>query len=127
MRGRENGVCDPGIQLEGVNEDGEPVSGTVCPEAYFENYFNSTNRGLVDQTYMKLRNARLAFRVPDDWASSVGFDQMSVAVIGRNLWLLSEADHIDPDFTVRSNNIQGWEHGQFPTARSVGLTVTLRP
>lgn len=127
LRGRENGPCDPGIELEGVNKDGDPVSGTVCPQAYFENMFNSTAAGLVDQTYVKLRNARLAYRVPGSFAQTLGFEAMTVALIGKNLWMASDAEHIDPDHAVRANNVQGWEHGQFPTARTIGMSLSITP
>lgn len=127
MNGRENGPCDPGILVEGVTEDGEPMSGRVCPQAYYEWNFYSHERGIVDASYVKLREARFGYQLPTRWANAIGFSNMHVSVIGRNLWIGSEADHIDPDFATSSGNVQGFEHGQFPTGRTIGVTLSVTP
>lgn len=127
LNGRQNGPCDPGIQLSGVDESGNPISGTVCPQAYYENSFYSHKLGIVDASYIKLRQARIGYNLPESWARAIGFKNLHVSVIGRNLWLHSKVKHIDPDFTVRSDNVQGFEHGQFPTGRTIGVTLSVVP
>jgi hypothetical protein len=52
---------------------------------------------------------------------------MNVAVVGKNLWMTSKIPHVDPETTFTSGNMQGIEFGQFPTARSIGFTVSVKP
>jgi hypothetical protein len=39
----------------------------------------------------------------------------------------SEIDNIDPETAFDASNVQGIEFGQFPTARSLGFSLTIRP
>jgi hypothetical protein len=52
---------------------------------------------------------------------------MNLAVIGRNLALWTDAPHIDPETAFDASNVQGLEFAQMPTARSIGLSVTVTP
>jgi hypothetical protein len=56
-----------------------------------------------------------------------GFSAGSVALIGRNLALWSKIDNIDPETAFDASNVQGIEFGQFPTARSIGFSISIRP
>ena len=57
----------------------------------------------------------------------LGFSSANIAVVGRNLALWTDAPHIDPETAFDASNVQGIEFGQFPSARSIGFTVTVRP
>jgi hypothetical protein len=50
-----------------------------------------------------------------------------VQLVGRNLALWTDARHIDPETSLEGTNVQGFEYGQMPSARSFGLNVTVRP
>ena len=50
-----------------------------------------------------------------------------MSLIGRNLALWSKVDNIDPETAFDASNVQGLEFGQFPTARSIGFSLSLRP
>jgi hypothetical protein len=52
---------------------------------------------------------------------------MNVALIGRNLALWAKAPHIDPETAFDASNVQGLEFAQMPTARSIGLSVSVTP
>lgn len=73
------------------------------------------------------REAKIGFQVPSSWVSRVGFSSANIAVVGRNLALWADIPHIDPETAFSAGNVQGIEFGQFPTARSIGFTVTVRP
>jgi hypothetical protein len=47
--------------------------------------------------------------------------------VGRNLWLGTDVPHIDPETGYSASNLQGFEFGQLPTARSIGFNVTITP
>ena len=76
--------------------------------------------------FVKLREAKASFALP---LHSVGLHAQSlrVAVIGRNLTLWSDAPNIDPEFVLSTAPARGMEMGQLPTARSVGVQVSLTP
>jgi hypothetical protein len=59
--------------------------------------------------------------------SRMGFSGGSVSLIGRNLYLWSKIKNIDPETAFDASNVQGIEFGQFPTARSLGLSFSIRP
>jgi TonB-linked SusC/RagA family outer membrane protein len=131
LRGREIDFCSPGIVVLGVLPDGS-VNGdgvndvTVCPEDYFHRNFGNHETGLVDASYLKLRELRLTYQLPGNVASRLGFAAGEVSLIGRNLALWSKYDSIDPETAFDASNVQGLEFGQFPTARSLGISVTFR-
>lgn len=131
LRGRENDFCDPGIVVEGVLPDGS-INGdgvddvTVCPMDYFHANFGNNEAGMVDASYVKLREVRLGVELPSRWVSKIGFTGGQFALIGRNLALWSDAENIDPETAFDASNIQGLEFGQYPTARSLGFSVTFR-
>ena len=76
---------------------------------------------------MKLREVRLGFQVPRDFTDRLRVSRMSVAFIGRNLFLWTDVPNIDPETAFNPGNAQGYEWGQFPSARSFGLSVSLTP
>lgn len=130
LQGRENGACDPGVLVEGVTPEGEPISNRVCPERWWSTgsiTYQHIPRGIFDASYIKLRQARIGYQLPDSWARAIGFQNMHVSVIGRNLWLNSEVRHIDPDFATTNGNYQGVEYGIFPSGRTVGMTLSVVP
>jgi hypothetical protein len=131
LRGRENDWCDPGIVVPGILPDasvnGDGVNDlTVCPEDYFHNIFGNHERGIIDASYVKLRELRLSYQLPARVAARLGFSAGEVSLIGRNLLLWSKYDSIDPETAFDASNVQGIEFGQFPTARSLGFSFTFR-
>jgi TonB-linked SusC/RagA family outer membrane protein len=133
LRGREIDYCDPGIVVEGVLPDGS-INGdgvddvTVCPQDYFGANYGNQEASIDDATYIKLREVRLGYELPGSFISRLGFSSGNVALIGRNLFLWApNIDNIDPETAFDNSNVQGIEFGQFPSARSIGLSFTITP
>jgi hypothetical protein len=99
----------------------------VLAQEYWHNTFYAQEPGIVDTTYLKLREVRLAYQVPSSVAAHLGFSQATVALVGRNLLLWAKNPTIDPETTFDTGNRQGVENGQLPTARTIGFTVSVRP
>ncbi|HVH69308.1 MAG TPA: SusC/RagA family TonB-linked outer membrane protein [Gemmatimonadales bacterium] len=99
----------------------------VLAQDYWHNTFYAQEMGIIDATYMKLRELRLAYQLPPSVAQHLGFSQATVALVGRNLLLWAKNPTIDPETTFDTGNRQGVENGQLPTARSIGFTVNVRP
>jgi TonB-linked SusC/RagA family outer membrane protein len=132
LRGREDDFCDPGIVVPGVLPDGSTNGDgdddlNVCPQAYFNTNFGIHEASIDDASYIKLREVRLGYTIPSEFMSRFGFSGGSIALIGRNLALWSEIENIDPETAFDASNVQGIEFGQFPTARSIGFSVSIRP
>jgi TonB-linked SusC/RagA family outer membrane protein len=133
LRGRENDFCDPGIVVEGYLPDGSWNGDgiddqTVCPETYFGRNWGNQESGMDDATYLKLREVRLGYELPASLMDRFGFSGGDLAFIGRNLFLWApNMDNIDPETAFDATNRQGFEFGQFPTARSLGFSISIRP
>jgi len=132
LKGREEDWCSPGYLNKGVLPDGrvngENADVRVCSQDRFEGNWGIQELSVDDATYLKLREVRLAYELPTDWVRRMGFSGGNVALIGRNLFLWSpNIDNIDPETAFDASNVQGIEFGQFPTARSIGLSFTITP
>jgi hypothetical protein len=122
-----DGLYMPGTKIDGADVSGQANKTRVCPQDYFEGQFGIAESWIFDASFMKLREMRLGYRLPQTFVNRLGFSSMNVAVVGRNLWLWSKAPHIDPETAYSTGNIQGLEHGQFPSPRSIGFTVSVQP
>lgn len=113
-----------GILLEGVDENtGEPVAHRVNPKYYYESMlFGLNEEWLYDNTYVKLRQARLDYAFSKDVLDNTPIKDLNVGVYANNLWLIySSLEGIDTS-ELESTWTEG---GQLPMTRTVGLNVTL--
>jgi TonB-linked SusC/RagA family outer membrane protein len=127
LLGRENDWDDGFVVPNSVRANGTANTTTVLSEDYWHNTFFAQEEGIIDASYLKLREARLAVILPRSVARRMGFSEASIALVGRNLLLWAKQKTIDPETTFDTGNRQGVENGQLPTARSLGFTVSVRP
>ncbi|MDR0787780.1 MAG: SusC/RagA family TonB-linked outer membrane protein [Gemmatimonadota bacterium] len=128
----ETGVIIDGVQRVVTNGDTTYVrntrarSGQVVAMNY---YYQTAEANIINGSFVKLRELTLSYNLPSSWTRRTGANALQVALIGRNLWLWTpkENPHIDPETASEAGNVQGFEYGQTPPARSIGLTVTVRP
>jgi hypothetical protein len=80
-----------------------------------------------DASFVKLREVRLAYQVPRSLTNRMGVSRMNLALVGRNLFLWTDVPNIDPETSFNPGNAQGYEWGQFPSARSIGLSLSVTP
>ena len=117
-------ITPGGDGTPGVYEDNDIV---VDAETFWlYNYFIEESN-LEDASYIKLREATLSYSLPSDWVSRWGIDSVDLSLVGRNLFLWTNARHIDPETALEGTSVQGFEYGQMPSARSLGVNVTVRP
>ncbi len=127
LQGREHDWNDRFVVPNAVYESGKPDTTHVLAQDYWHNTFYANEMGIVDASYLKLRELRLAYNMPSSVARMIGFSQATVALVGRNLLLWAKQPTIDPETAFDTGNRQGVENGQLPTARSIGLTLSVRP
>src|SRR5437660_243514 len=99
----------------------------VLAQDYWHNTFYANEMGILDASYLKLRELRLAYEVPSSIAQHFGLSAATIAMVGHNLLLWAKQPTIDPETAFDTSNRQGVENGQLPTARSFGFTLSVRP
>ena len=129
LAGREIEWNNPGYIVPNAvyASTGKPDTTHVVAQDYWHNTFYAQEPGIVDATYFKLRELRLAYALPASVTHFLGFSDASFAVVGRNLLLFTKNKNIDPETAFDTSNRQGVENGQLPTTRSIGFTMSVRP
>ena len=116
-----------GVVVEGVNATtGEANTVAVNPQTHF-----FLNQGYVvhaadqyDASFVKLREMRLDYSLPGDMVDGTPFSNVSIGVFGRNLAILHKnVPHIDPEVATSASNVQGFEGGQLPAERTIGVNL----
>ena len=133
LLGRENGndtsLVVPGVRV--VNGDTVVNTVRVTAQQYHKSISQTSSpiseEWVYDATFVKLREVRLGYAIPGSFTRRMGVSGLSVALIGRNLALWADAPNIDPETAFNASNIQGFEYGQLPSARSVGFNITVTP
>jgi TonB-linked SusC/RagA family outer membrane protein len=117
------------ISVEGVLANGTEVTRKVSAENYYHGLgYNSGDRtSVIDASYVKLRELRLGWAVPEALLRGFSGYRMNVALVGRNLWTHANAPNIDPETAFSAGNQQGLEMGQLPSTRSMGFQISVTP
>lgn len=128
LLGREKGIVGDGVIANG---DGtyRPNDVVVTAEQYNKAAFSNTlsQTSIFDASYVKLREVRLGYTIPNSLFQNLPFRDLNISFIGRNLALLySKVPHIDPETAFSNSNVQGIEFGQLPSARSLGFNVSFK-
>ncbi|TRX62208.1 SusC/RagA family TonB-linked outer membrane protein [Fulvivirga sp. M361] len=124
---RDQLIVDKGL-IEG--EGGALVPNTigVDPEEWWANQDNIEEANTFENTWLKLREARISYRLPRSIVEKTPFGGINVAAEGRNLWLIySKVPHIDPEQNVfgATDAGAGIEAGGLPSTRSYGFNISL--
>jgi hypothetical protein len=80
---------------------------------------------IFDASFIKLREVKLGWQMPESLINRFGLAGAYVAFTGRNLWLGTDVPHLDPETAFDASNVQGIEFGQFPSQRSYGVHLSL--
>lgn len=129
LRGREEDWDKPGVLVEGIDvATGQPNEQRISSEEYFHSLFGIHEPFVMDGGYVKLRELRLAYNLPDAWSARImGARSATVALTGRNLITWKNAPNIDPEFAYSSRNDQGIEYMMPSNPRSIGFNIRLIP
>src|SRR5207253_87410 len=83
-RGREHDWNDRFVVPNAVYQNGTPDTTRVLAQDYWHNTFYAQEMGIVDATYLKLRELRLAYNLPPSVARFLGLSDATVALVGHN-------------------------------------------
>jgi hypothetical protein len=117
------------ITTTGVNTAGQPVTRKASAEDYWHGmgYNSGDENNVYDAGFVKLREVRIGWAVPQSLLRGMSGYRLNVALVGRNLLTHSNAPNIDPETAFSAGNQQGQEFGQLPATRSLGFQVSVTP
>jgi outer membrane receptor protein involved in Fe transport len=129
VHGRENDWNDPGVVVKGTDvATGQPNTTSITSEEYYHGLFAYTEEYVYDASYVKLRELRVSYNLPGNWARKFfGARAASIALTGRNLKMWTKVPNIDPEFAYSSRNDQGIEVNMSPNPRSIGFNLRIVP
>jgi hypothetical protein len=117
------GIIFPGVAPDGSTNtkrrsNTEGTLGYRLPDAAF----------IYDASYVKLREASISYTLPKNFVNRLRyFKGIDVSLVGRNLWIISKSiPYADPEESISSGNLQGYQSGAYPTARTFTFNVKLR-
>jgi iron complex outermembrane receptor protein len=120
-----------GVVLDGVYADGTPNDKVV--HYYFKYIGNTggwgrfiTTPGILENTWVKMREVVLAYQVPEKLRSKTKvFQDLTVSLTGRDLFYIYTTlpDRINPEGSNGAGNAQGLEWASFPSTRSFAIGV----
>ena len=125
---REPVAAGGGVYMEGVDEDGNPMSGYVDAYQYYHAKANyDCDSWAFDRSYVKLREVSIKYDIPAKVLAKlgVGLSRASISAVATNPWLIySACPNLDPSEIagVEYNYLEG---GQAMSTRSFGLTLSV--
>lgn len=127
---REGGVVVEGSENVGSNDAPEYVTNenNITAQQYWGNYSSIPENYIFDQTNVRLREASLSYRLPKSLLDATPFKDVSVGVVGRNLFFLYRAmDNFDPESSYSTSNYaQGVLYYNLPTTRQYGFNLNIK-
>lgn len=120
-----NGLVVPGVVV--VNGDTIANTRRVTAQQYHRGLTGLNEEFVYDASFIKLREVRLGYSIPQHLTRRAGVAGLQVALVGRNLALWSDVPNVDPETAFNAGNVQGFEYSQMPSGRSIGFNVTVTP
>ncbi|MFL0077584.1 SusC/RagA family TonB-linked outer membrane protein [Tenacibaculum maritimum] len=129
---------DAGIIAQGVVNTGtannpiyKPNTKAISAESYYRQFYdrNHEENNTYDASFLKLRQFALSysFNLKNDRFGLKNGGDLTLSLIGRNLFSIAEIPHLDPEqLAVQGNSfINGVEDMSYATTRSIGFKVGL--
>ncbi len=133
--GMIQGYVPKGVVETGVDANGKPVyaqnTKPVDPNVYWASFYGD-DKGVAtpfiyDASYIKMREITLSYRLPDNISRKIRAQDISVAVVSRNPFIIHKnVPNVDPDSNYNNGNGQGFEYGSLPGRRSWGVNLNIK-
>jgi hypothetical protein len=117
-----------GIILPGVAPDGSPNTVRRSNSEGTLGYRQPTAGFIYDASYVKLREVAISYALPSAFVSKLKyFKGIDLSLTGRNLWIIDKnLPYADPEESISSGNLQGYQSGAYPTSRTFTLNAKFR-
>lgn len=108
---------------EGIDEaTGQPNQVEVSRQDYWQRYYDVTEAGVYDRSFLKLRDLTVNYDLP-----KLGNFNISLYGFVRNILVWSKLPEIDPESSQGSDNMSGYfERFSVPNTRSVGAGLKIQ-
>lgn len=114
-----------GVKINAANEDGGKVS-NIDPKTFYTAVGGRDGISeyyMYDATNIRLRELSIGYSIP---VTAKWVKNLTVSLIGRNLFFVTRKAPYDPETTMATNNgLQGIDVFGSPATRSTGLSVKL--
>jgi len=122
------------VVFEGVTEEGTPNNTAVAlasaNDGLGANYWvrygfgGLSEASIYDTSWIRLRELSIGYDVPSKMTEGLPFENLSLTLTGRNLWLTTDFPGIDPEtnLTGASNGI-GLEYFNMPNTKSYNIAL----
>lgn len=129
LPGRYNGIIGNGVVADGAGKyRTNDVIATNIDEYYRSHYGIDNAEGSTFSTdFIKFREARLDFTLSQRLTQKLGLQKAQIGVYGRDLFIWSPWPMFDPEFGTLSGTdiVRGFETGQFPSTRTLGINLVV--
>ncbi len=129
LPGRYNGIIGNGVVLDA---NGKYVPNTTIAtdiDEYYRSHYGIDNaEGSTFSTdFIKLREARLDYTISARLTKKLGLQKATFGVYGRDLFIWSAWPAFDPEFGTLAGTdiVRGFEVGQFPSTRTLGVNLVV--
>lgn len=121
---RETGLILPGVKADGSEND---IAIMDPQNNYFQSQWRVAAPNVYDASFLKLREVRLGYTLPNSVFGNTSLRDMRISVYGRNLAILSaDLPHLDPQGVNGAGNAQGLENAQIPSTRTIGVNLSFK-
>lgn len=129
MKGREIDWNNPGVLVDGWDVDNDaPNTIRITAEDYGHSLYPTAEPAVYNTGFVKLREVRLGWEVPNRFIQRLNLAQMNIAFVGRNLMTWTDFPNYDPEnATNATNGGQGFDMGAMPSTRNLGIHLTITP
>jgi TonB-linked SusC/RagA family outer membrane protein len=127
LPGREGGYVGEGV-IQNADGSFRPNDVNVTAERYWGSGYFNPEQATFDATYLKLRELKFGYSLSNELVKKMPFRDITLSVVGRNLFLWTKVPHIDPDATGISGGtlLPGIEDMSLPASRSIGFNLNFR-
>ncbi|WP_179374653.1 SusC/RagA family TonB-linked outer membrane protein [Winogradskyella wichelsiae] len=119
---------DAGIVAQGVNVNtGQANTVAITAESYYRQFYdrNHEENNVYDASFLKLRQFAIGytFDIKDGFLGLKEGADISLSLVGNNLFAITENPHFDPEqLAVQGNGfVSGVEDMSYATTRSIGF------
>lgn len=123
---RERTYIVEGVYDENTEKPGEQNTKAVSAQYYFQNVkgiLGATENAIEDGSWVRLRSVSIGYRFDKLKTKAVSYIDLSVS--GRNLWLNTKYQGVDPEtsLTGAGSNISGLDWFNNPGTKSYGIAL----
>lgn len=129
LPGRDGGIVGEGVVAQ-ADGSFKPNTVNVPASSYYDTYYQLSNAetNIFSTSFLKIREVRAEFSIPQSLLSKVGLQQGTIAVFGRDLFNFTDFPGFDPEGGNLNNGTltPGVELAQFPSTRTMGANLTIK-